>query len=193
MSDYTWGTGPGSPYHDDKYLYEGEVHTTMTLYEIKDIYLYFLKQVEAGEVPEEAINDTLEGIEGDFEDKADNIACFIKSLNAEAKAIREEMDALSERMKSKQAKADKLTDYLFVCMNALNLKKLETTRNLLQIKLNPPSVVTDDEFIAWAKANRDDLLAFKEPTADKTAIKAAMKFGDIPHCSVEQKERLTIK
>lgn len=165
----------------------------MTLYEIKEIYLYFLKQVEAGEVPEDAINDTLESIEGDFEDKADNIACFIKSLNYEAKAIKEEIDALFERMKAKQANADKLTDYLFMCMKSLNKTKLETARNLLQVKINPPAVEVTEEFIEWAKNYRDDLLTYKEPAPDKKKIKEALKAEEIPFCQLTQKERLEIK
>ncbi|MCX7772131.1 MAG: siphovirus Gp157 family protein [Clostridia bacterium] len=166
---------------------------SMTLYQIKDTYLYFLQRVETGEVPEEAINDTLESIEGEFQDKADNVACFIKGLLAEAKAIKDEVDTLTERMKSKQAKADKLTDYLFTCMKGMNLNKLETTRNVLQLKLNPPSVEVLDGFIDWAKANRDDLLTYKDPTPDKKAIKAAMTESAIPFCCLEQKERLVIK
>jgi hypothetical protein len=152
-----------------------------------------LDKVAAGEVPDEAINDTLESIEGEFEDKADNIACFLKSLIYEAKAIKEEIDTLSERMKAKQAKADKLQDYLYGCMKTFGKTKLETARNVLQIKINPPSVEVGNGFVEWAKQFRDDLLSYKDPTPDKKLIKAAMATDTIPHCSVVQKERLEVK
>ena len=66
----------------------------MKLYEIKNTYLDFLARMESGEIPEEAVQDTLEGLEGVFEEKADNIACLIKTLNAEASAIKTERDVL---------------------------------------------------------------------------------------------------
>ena len=52
----------------------------MTLYEINQTYQEFFDKVESGEIPEEAVSDTLESLDGEFEDKADNIACYIKSL-----------------------------------------------------------------------------------------------------------------
>jgi hypothetical protein len=165
----------------------------MTLYEIKEIYLYLLKQIEAGEVPEDAISDTLEAVEGDFNDKADNVACYIKSLQAEADAIKNEMDKLSERMKTKQAKADQLTKYIYSQMVASGIKKIETPRNLLQIKTNPPSVDVVEGFVDWAKENANELLSYKEPTPDKTKIKDALKSSEIPYCAIKQGERLVIK
>ena len=50
----------------------------MNLYEISADYQRFQEQVESGEIPEEAIADTLEAIEGNFDDKVDSIACIIK-------------------------------------------------------------------------------------------------------------------
>ena len=48
----------------------------MKLYEIAAEYQAFLDAVEAGEIPEEAIGDTLDGIVGEFDQKADNIAAI---------------------------------------------------------------------------------------------------------------------
>ena len=84
----------------------------MNLYEISVDYRRFQEQVESGEIPEEAIADTLEAIEGNFDDKVDSIACIIKSLLAEAKEIKSERDALDGRMKQKQKVADRLTKTL---------------------------------------------------------------------------------
>ena len=46
----------------------------MKLYEIANDYLALVQAVEDEEIPEEAISDTLEAIEGEIEVKADNIA-----------------------------------------------------------------------------------------------------------------------
>ena len=44
----------------------------MKLHEIGQAYQYFLDQVEEGEIPEEAISDTLDAIEGEFKEKAED-------------------------------------------------------------------------------------------------------------------------
>ena len=53
----------------------------MKLYEIANDYLALLQAIDEGEIPEEAIADTLEAIEGEIEFKADNLACVLKTLN----------------------------------------------------------------------------------------------------------------
>ena len=91
----------------------------MALYEIGQAYQYFLEQVEAGEVPEEAINDTLSGIEGDFKEKADNIACMIKNLERFIDAIKMEEKSLYTRRKSKENQVQRLKNYLMNSMLVL--------------------------------------------------------------------------
>ena len=62
----------------------------MKLYELSREYETLSNLWETGEIPDEAARDTLEGIAGEAEEKADNIACMVKNLNAEAKAMKEE-------------------------------------------------------------------------------------------------------
>ena len=49
----------------------------MTLYELMNGYKDFLMAVENGDIPEEAIADTLESIEASIDDKIDNTACAL--------------------------------------------------------------------------------------------------------------------
>ena len=69
----------------------------MKLYEIANEYLALVEAIENEEIPEEAVADTLEAMTAEIEDKADNIACLMKALNAEALAIREEEKRLAKR------------------------------------------------------------------------------------------------
>ena len=56
-----------------------------TLYEITGDYLRLLEMLEEEEsLDPQAFKDTLEGIEGEFEIKADGYARVLKELNAEA-------------------------------------------------------------------------------------------------------------
>lgn len=166
----------------------------MKLYEIKNEYLQLLELIEQGEIPEEAIADTLQSVEGDINEKIDNIACFIKSLNAEAQAIKEEAKALNERAKAKENKAETLKSYIYDTMKEIEKDKIETSRNILSIRKSPASVYLDDEFIGWAIGNADYLLKYQDPTADKKAIADILKQGkELPHASLRQGENLQIK
>jgi len=170
----------------------------MTLYEINQTYQEFFDKVESGEIPEEAVSDTLESLDGEFEDKADNIACYIKSLLSDAQAIKAESDSLLERAKAKKAKADRLTDYLYQAFKVRGKDKLETTRNVLKIRKSPPAVQIDDEaaFIDWAQGWEETtpFTTIHKPTINKAAIKEALKAGEeIPHAKLVSGEKLTIK
>ena len=76
----------------------------MNLYELAKSWNDLLSMMD--EIPEDALRDTLEGIEGEFDEKADNIACVIKQLTAESEAIQEEIKALESRRKAKNQKAE---------------------------------------------------------------------------------------
>ena len=170
--------------------------TMMTLYDINQSRLEFFERIASGEIPEEAIPDTLASMDGEFDDKADNIACFIKSLLYDAQAIKSEADTLILRAFSKTHKAEKLTDHLFGELKFAGKSKIETARNILQIKSNPLSVqiANPERFIAWAKENNDSLLTYKEPAPDKKAIKTALQDGiKIPNVELVHAEKLTIK
>ena len=169
----------------------------MNLYEISVDYRRFQEQVESGEIPEDAIADTLEAIEGNFDDKVDSIACIIKSLLAEAKEIKSERDALDGRMKQKQKVADRLTKTLKDQMLFSGRTKVETRRNVVKVRNNPPSVEIDNEqdFISFAQENElDSLLNYSQPKPNKTAIKDILKDGaELPGVRLVGGKRLDIK
>ena len=150
----------------------------MTLYQIKEEYRALLEAIECGIVPEEAINDTLEGIEGELNDKVDSIACFIKELRADITAIKHERDALQERLSAKVKKVEYLTDYLTRTLTELGVSKMETARN--QISFRKSTCVTilgEEEFIEWAQKEAPELLKFAKPEISLTAVKNAIKGG----------------
>lgn len=161
----------------------------MKLYEIKEQYLQLLNS----SIDEDYLIDSLESLEADFDDKADNVACYIKQLEYEAEAIKKEIEALKQRNEQKLKEADKLKEYLFNNLKALNKTKIETSRNNIQIKKNPPSVVLDEAFMNWAIQHKPELTKVKyEP--DKQQIKDILKNEiELPYARLEQKERINIK
>ena len=125
--------------------------------------------------------DTLDGVEEEFETKAENIAAYIKGLKAEADAIKAEETALSRRRKVKENQIERMKSYLLENMQLINRQKIDTPRAKLSIRNNAESVQFDDEneFITRCElAGADDFLRYKKPEIDKAEVKAALKRGD---------------
>lgn len=168
----------------------------MKLYEIADTYRAFMAAVDAGEIPEDAVADTLDGIEGEFEQKADNIACLIKELRIEAQAIKEEADRLTARQRQKQAAADRLSRYLQAHMQAMGNGKIETARNRIVIKKNPISckIVDEDVVLGFLSMHHMEDCIKREVSIKKRELLARMKDGEeIPGAELEASERIEIK
>lgn len=167
----------------------------MKLYEITEAYEEFIAAVESGEIPEEAIGDTLESINSMLEEKADNIACLIKNITAEAEAIKAEEANLAERRKRKERQIDRLKAYLSEALIRSGNKKIETSRNKISFRTSE-SVRIDDEdaFIIWAEENNDNLLTYPMPKVNRTAIKTALKSGErVVGAMLENKQNIQIK
>ena len=168
----------------------------MTLYELMSEYKNFLTAVENGDIPEEAIADTLEAIEGDIDVKIDNIACVLKVLEAEELAIKAEEERLAQRRKAKANAKERTKTYLSEMLMAMGKTEFETARNKITFRKTPPKVVFDDEkkFIEWAQVNADSLLNYGKPTVDKTAIKVALDNGaELEGVRIETRQSMTIK
>lgn len=165
----------------------------MKLYELAEQYNALL---EMDDLPEDALADTLEAIGGEFEDKADGIACVIKEAKAVSGAIKAEMDKLDARRKAKEALAKRLSEYLLTQMQAVGMQKLETGRSCVSVAKKAPALKIDDEnaFIAWAAIGHDEYIKYRSPEVDKTAVRDALKAGtEIPGARLEGGYRLAVK
>lgn len=145
----------------------------------------------------EAWFDTLEGIEELFEDKAVNVAVYIKNLRSEAEQLKAEKLKLEKRQSTKNKLADRLEKYLFDSMQKVKRTQIDRPQAKIRIKQNPESTVIENEqeFIKWAECNdRDDLLKYEQPSVKKTVVKAFLKKKEnIPFAHLERKTVLEIK
>lgn len=166
----------------------------MRLYEIKDNYLSLLDMIENGEIPEEAISDTLEAVSGELEEKADNIACIIKNELAEIDAIKAEEQALAERRRAKERNCDRLKAYLSDNLQAAGINKFETARNKISFRRSSALEIADESaFIMWASEYAPTLLK-TSVAANKTAIKDYMALGnEIDGVKIAEKFSLQLK
>lgn len=169
----------------------------MTLYqlnaEFEELYNLLCDLPDDDEEALEAYYTTLEGIQGEIDQKMENIACIIKQLNADAAALKTERDAIDARLKAKQHKADRLKAMLQDALVNAGLKRLEMPKAKISLRQNPPSVIITD-LGAVAASEYIKPRVIKEADVDKTAIKAAIQSGeDVPGAELESKTSITIK
>jgi hypothetical protein len=150
----------------------------MKLYELTNDYLALLDAIDNGEIPEEAIADTLEAITEEIESKADSIACVLKNLDADIIAIKAEEVRLAERRKAKEKSYERIKQYLSETLQAAGLDKIETARNKITFRKSESVEIDEDAFIIWAQKNRDDLLTYSAPKVNKAEVKKSLKNGD---------------
>lgn len=56
------------------------------------------------------------------------------------------------------------------------------------------AVELDDNFVEWAQENADDLLTYKAPEPNKTAIKDRLKEGgELSHATLVERQNISIK
>lgn len=140
--------------------------------------------------------DTLEGIEGEFDEIVESIAVYIKQLKAEANILKFEKSAIAKRQSQKERQVKSLETYLFNSMKAIGRNKVDMPKAVVAIRNNAPSLVVDDEikFVNWAQKNNDNLLKYEMPSIKKNDVKALCKKGEkIPFVHMESKQSLNIK
>ena len=161
-----------------------------TLYEISGDYLRLLEMLEEEEnIDPQAFADTLEGIEGEFEIKADNYARIIKELRAESEKYAAEVGRMQKRMETLANNEKRLKQHLYESMKATGKLKFKTDLFSFGIQKNGglqpmeimPDVAIPDEYCR------------KEP--DNTKIREALKAGkELPFAVLKERgEHLSIR
>ena len=134
-----------------------------SLYDIDNDILACVDE-ETGEVD----IDKFDALNMERTEKLEGMALWVKDLKAEADAIRAEEKALAERRQAKERKAESIKQYL---EKVLAGQKFETSRAVCSFRKSQKVEITDLDKIP------DDYLRYSQPTADKAAIKAAIKDG----------------
>lgn len=159
----------------------------MKLYDLAQNYAQLLEMAE--EMESEALVDTLASLQDAIEDKAENIAKFIRNLEADAKIIREEEQRLAERRRAIEAKVDKLKMYLQEQLETAGLQKVKRPTITVSIQANPPSVDVIDE-----TAIPIDFLIPQPAKVDKKSILERLKKGEsVPGVALKQTKGVRIR
>ena len=100
----------------------------MKLYDIDEKILACVDQ-ETGEIIDE---EALAGLQLEKDRKIEGIACWVKDLTAEAKALKEEADNLKKRQKAAENKAESLKKfYELLVILTIDLLELDLWKRIL--------------------------------------------------------------
>lgn len=161
----------------------------MTLYEI-NAQIFDLIDPETGELKD---YEAFAQLQMDREQKIENTALFIKNLEAEAKAIKEEETALKARREPLENKAKRLRKYL---EDALCGEEFKTARCSISYRKSKALEVEDTSALAqWLEENGfHDLVVYSAPTVSKTEVTKLLKSGtEIPGAVLAERSNLQIK
>ena len=143
------------------------------------------------DVPEEALRDTLDGIEGMFNEKAVRIVHVIANSGTDVDAISAEIKRLSERKRSIELAQDRLREYLRFNMEATGISKISSPLFTITLAAGRDIVEIYDE-----AALPDEFVRVKTVVSpEKADILKALKSGiDVPGATItKSKSSVRIK
>lgn len=159
-----------------------------TLYELTEEYKQLLDMLEDDSIDPEIIRDTLEGIDGEIEIKADNCAKLIRELDGEAGVLDMEIKRLQERKSVISGNAGRIKKYLERTMIETGKRKFKTALFGFNIQKNPAALVIDQE-----DKIPDEYWIAQDPKLDKATLKKWLKDNDADFAHLEQSEGLRIR
>jgi len=151
-----------------------------------------LKEVAAnGDLPAEALNDTFQALEGEFNEKAVSIIHVVNDIDADIESIDNEIKRLQARKKTATNKKESIREYLRSNMEASGITKIDCPLFSISLAKGRDTVVIDDESLL-----PDELVDVEVKLKPKKAdiLKAIQAGEDIAGARIEKsKTSLRIK
>lgn len=165
------------------------------LYQLANDYRDALPVLAELDPTDPAFIDTLESLVAPLEQKAYNVACMSRTIDALAEAQASAAKELAARAAATAKRAEALREYLAVNMRKAGITRIDAAPDRpafsLSFRKNNPSVVITDP-----AAIPSDYMRYPTappPAPDKTLIAKAIKDGYVvPGCELQQTERLHI-
>lgn len=162
----------------------------MNLFEINDAIQRCVKlensdnyvDTETGEIIDTA---AIEQLEMDRDTKIRNIACWIKNLESDEKALAEQIKTFTARKNAAKNKRESLKNYLAAFLNG---KKWQNSEVAISWRKSESVEVEDGAAIP------EQYLRYKEPEINKTQLKADLKAGTVVYgCQLVTKNNIQVK
>ena len=160
----------------------------MKLYEITGGILELLTMAEDLELDQKMIRDTMEGLDFEFEEKAEAYAKIIKTLEMDITGLDTEIQRMTKKKATIKNNIDRLKRSLEGAMIATGKRKFKTALFGFGIQKNPPSLnVLDESKIP------DEFWIEQQPKLDKKAVLAFVKENKVDWAELSQTESLRIR
>ena len=160
----------------------------MKLYEITGEILELLMMAEDSELDQKMIRDTMEGLDFEFEEKAEAYAKVVKTLEMDIAGLDEEIQRMTKRKATIKNNIDRLKRSLEGAMIATGKRKFKTPLFGFGIQKNPPSLNILDESKVPA-----EFWIEQQPKLDKKAALAYIKENEADWAELSQTESLRIR
>lgn len=139
----------------------------------------------------QTVADTLEGMSGELEVKAQAVAHMVRSIEANSAAISQWAKDAQERARTAQARADRLREYLSSTLQSCGIQRVEGPGITLAWRKSSAVVVDEPDLIPQRYMRQPEP---PPPAPDKKAIADAIKGGaEIPGVHIEHRQSLQIK
>lgn len=160
-----------------------------TLYELTDSFKQLQEILLSEEYDEQAISDTMEIIEFEIEEKAENYAKIMRNIDGDIIAIKAEIERLSDRAKRYEARKKVLSENLFNSMKITGKTKFKTPMFSFSIAKNGGKQPIE----ILGEVSDDYKKVITEPDKDK--IRKALEDGKALGFAIlqERGERLSIR
>lgn len=121
--------------------------STLSLYHLTEEYRQALAVLAESDLDEQAVADTLEGLEGELSQKAANVAAFVLNLEAEAEAARVAEERIRKRRQALEKRAAQMRDYLLGNMVRADIAEIAALDRSFRARVTQgrECVVIDDE------------------------------------------------
>lgn len=131
--------------------------------------------------------DALHAVEAEASDKIEATALYLRELDAEAKAAKDEADRMIARVKSMQKRSDYLKSMLLEALHATG--KVKTARVTVSIRTTKAVEIEEGADLPEAYTTVKTTV-----TPNKVAIKQALSDGiEVPGCHLEARESVSIR
>lgn len=111
-----------------------------SMYELTGQFLELQEMSEDENVDIQTLTDTLDAIEAEIEEKAENYGKIISEITGEIKNLKAEEERLANKRRVLKNKIAALKTHLEHSMIAMDKKKIKTTLFNFSVQKNPPSV-----------------------------------------------------
>ncbi len=158
------------------------------LYELTEQYKKLAELANDPEVPAEAIADTIEGLEGEFNAKAVSVTHVLRNASADIESLDTEIKRLEARKKVIKNGQDRLKEYLRSNMEASGITKIDCPLFTITLAKGRDICVVENE----KELPSEFIVTTTRP--DKTALLKALKDGPVNGAHIEKsKPSLRIK